>query len=203
MATEDEDLLAELAAVRRELRELRTEVAGVHNQHQTDQEKLIDFGEIVAHHAEILGAAPPDFKLSPWWWPTMTSSQAREAWSLLVPFVSNVLIARFDVESPLELEPGRLPKGERIRPCWFAHPRFVDRFSELHWSWRGNHRRNASPDGPIQWGQNWVRQTLDELRKDPAKCGGGCPWLDAKKSGDLRWPDRERFIQADIDRREN
>lgn len=205
MAENVDDLLAELAKLRRQIANQREEDGRVLGRQEA---RLDAFGSRLDVFAEMLGAKSPDFELSPWWWPSMRRGEARVAWDLLVPWVDDVLIGRYDTRGTERLatdqtgQAGNLPEGNNLKQCWFAHPDVLDKLSALYWSWKGNYRRrNAADNGPIGFQNDHLDKTLGQIRPKMIGCLGGCARLDGRKTGELSWDHRTAWIRADVDAR--
>jgi hypothetical protein len=210
-----------------EVEKLSTKVTSLGNQRDEDLGKLTEFsGQLtetrgqLAEVLELLNLREPAFLLSPWWWPAMKRSEAEEAWKLLTEFVDGLLIPRYDdgevTATPrgvaaINPEAVPLPTSPRVKRCWFAHPGIVDKLSALFWARKGDYRRNAPANGPLEWQENWLPKTLDALDAEfnKKKCVGACPHLTGaiagewpeQKHGTLTLHDRNTWIKADVDAR--
>jgi hypothetical protein len=163
---------------------------------QDDQERVLnELGHRLGEIAEILGAQDPAFLLSPWWWPTMLRGEAHKAWEVLVKWVDEIVIVRYDGGEARE---GELPEGKTLQKCWFAHPVVVDKLSALWWAWRGAYRRHAPANGPHEFQHLLIVRTFEQIKL--TSCLGGCKVLGIK-SGDVTWNDRTAWVRDDIARR--
>ncbi len=189
------DALAIASGLKKTVDELSIKVEGLLNQDVENNAGLLALADEVTQIRELIGAKEPDFLLAPWWWPNLTSDQAREAWDVLVPWVETVVIWRYDYSSDAEV--GELPEGASILRCWFAHATVVDKLSALYWAWKGDYRRHAPANGPIEFQENWVPKTLGQIEKILQKCQAGCTVLKQPLSK-VSWPARTHWIDADI-----
>lgn len=190
--------------------EVRSALAAINARLDNQETVLGNLGEQVELQAELLGTKDPAFLLSPWWWPTMTSAQAEEAWKTLTEWVDGLIIPRYD-DGKSQWALGELPASTRVLRCWFAHPGIVDKLSALFWAQKGDYRRNAAANGPLEWQENWLPKTLDGLDAEfrTKACIGGCPHLNGRIAGE--WPDtkhksltlrdRMQWIRTDVERR--
>lgn len=191
-----------------DLDDLHAELADLRSQLKSQDGRLADQERVVQGIAELLGAKEPAFALSPWWWPTMTQSQADHAWKILTEWVDGLIIPRYD-DGKNDCALGELPYSTRVLRCWFAHPGIVDKLSALFWAQKGDYRRSAAAHGPLDWQENWLPKTLDALDKEfrEKKCIASCSYLNktiagvAPKHDTLSLRDRMHWIKVDVERR--
>ena len=197
-----------------ELDKLRQLINGLTGRLDDQENKLGDAFEQLGEIAEVIGVRDPSFALSPWWWPTMTPPQAREAWKTLTAWGDEIVIGRDDngERTPEGEEWGldELRYGDRVLRCWFAHPGIVDRLSALHWARRGDYRRHAPAHAPLEWQETWLPRTLNGMLTEftERQCFGYCPYYNAGREGservkhdELGLRDRMSWTKADVERR--
>lgn len=165
---------------------------------QADADKTVDglmvaVGKVAQGLQELSekwenGYVPPG-PHGPWWWPTMTRSEADNAWQLLKPWVEGIM-DRYQME-----------KLHGVRKCWFAHGQLVDEFSGLYHYWWTAFGSKAGAVMPIDWVQRYMPTLIDHVRTAGKICDPVCKVLGvnpAKVTND-HWL---KFNAADLDARD-
>jgi hypothetical protein len=178
---------------------LAADVVALRRQVEGQQQRLVEHERLLADVIGLLDTSRTGSKPSPWWWPSMLRKEAESAWEILIDWVDDVLIARYDPSTvPSASDQG----GARVGPCWFAHPDVVDRLSALYWTWQRAYSPTATDMGPIDWQNNWVPRTLDLIKPQLTLCLSGCRALGKagcqQKAGVVTTQERARFIADDL-----
>ncbi|GAA1377221.1 hypothetical protein ACFPK5_00360 [Streptomyces beijiangensis] len=127
-----------------------------------------------------LAADPAEEKLALWDWTVMDQQQAHEAWGVLIPWVRDVLAARYGWVGHVNglntnAQNGSSAALPRIPPCWYRHETAVWELSWLCQEWHKLYKTSAgTPSKAGDWHDRYapgVRRRLAAALSSCAKKG--------------------------------